>query len=75
MKHYLLLCLICFGAVLYSTKAYSSERKTLNMNTDWAFYRGEIEKGANLKLNDESWIPVVLPHVMQLEKKIGRAHV
>lgn len=69
MKHYLLLCLICFGAVLYSTKAYSSERKTLNMNTDWAFYRGEIEKGANLKLNDESWIPVVLPHVMQLEKK------
>lgn len=69
MKHFLLLCLICFGTAWMCTGATASERKVLNMNTDWAFYRGDVEKGAATDLNDASWMPVVLPHVMQLEPK------
>ena len=39
------------------------------MNTDWAFYRGDIKDGCATELADSNWIPVVLPHIMQLEKK------
>ncbi len=44
-------------------------RVTLNMNTDWCFYRGDIPNGESLSVGDSSWMPVVLPHIMQLEKK------
>lgn len=40
-----------------------------NMNTGWAFYRGDIPDGHKCDLDDSSWIPVAVPHVMQLEKK------
>lgn len=39
------------------------------MNTDWAFFRGDIENGQSLSLNDSDWIPAIVPHIMQLEKK------
>ncbi len=44
-------------------------RETLNMNTDWAFYRGDVENGQAVETDDSGWIPVSVPHVMQLETK------
>ena len=46
-----------------------SPRIQLNMNTDWAFYRGDIEGGELPELDVTDWIPATLPHIMQLEKK------
>ena len=39
------------------------------MNTDWAFYRGDVVEGSRTDLDDSGWIPVALPHFMQLEMK------
>ena len=63
-------CIILFIAFPY--RAYSvnaSSRSILNMNTDWAFYRGEVPNGENVEFADTNWIPVTIPHIMQLEKK------
>ena len=46
-----------------------SGREILNFNTDWAFHRGDHPEGASLLISDADWIPAVIPHVMQLEKK------
>ncbi len=46
-----------------------SPRIRLNMNTDWAFYRGDIKGGERPELDAENWMPATLPHIMQLEKK------
>lgn len=46
-----------------------SPRVRLNMNTDWAFYRGDIKGGERPELDAENWMPATLPHIMQLEKK------
>ena len=47
----------------------SSGREVLDMNTDWAFYRGEVAEGSQADLDDSGWMPVALPHIMQLETK------
>lgn len=63
-------CIILLIAFPY--KAYSvntSYRSTLNMNTDWAFYRGDVLDGEKVDLTDTDWIPATIPHIMQLEKK------
>lgn len=55
-----------------SGKAFAdtvSPRITLNMNTDWGFYRGDAVDGEKLDLDDTDWIPATIPHIMQLEKK------
>ena len=44
-------------------------RITLDMNTDWAFYRGDVAHGEDVGLDDSRWIPATIPHIMQLEKK------
>lgn len=44
-------------------------RVTFNMNTDWAFFRGDVPHGERVGLDDSRWMPAALPHVMQLEKK------
>lgn len=44
-------------------------RITLNMNTDWAFHRGDVPNGESIALPDSKWIATTLPHTMQLEKK------
>lgn len=44
-------------------------RQELNVNSNWAFYRGDIKQAENIDWNDSKWIPIVLPHIMQLEKK------
>lgn len=44
-------------------------RTVLNMNTDWAFYRGDVSNGQSGELDDSAWMPIALPHIMQLETK------
>lgn len=44
-------------------------RVVLNMNTGWAFHRGEVESGGQPGLDDSGWIAATIPHIMQLEKK------
>ena len=46
-----------------------SSRIVFNMNTDWAFHRGDTVDAMHIGIPDSTWIPVVLPHVMQLEQK------
>lgn len=56
--------------LVYSHFLYASNpRIAYSMNTDWAFFRGDIENGQSLSLNDSNWIPATVPHIMQLEKK------
>lgn len=66
---YYCLVSICVLFINSSCSNSSLGRETLNMNTDWAFYRGDIKDGCAMELADSNWIPVVLPHIMQLEKK------
>ena len=46
-----------------------SPRIRLNMNADWAFFRGDIKGGEHPELDVTDWMPATLPHIMQLEKK------
>ena len=68
LKHiaFYLFCLLFASNTFASDK---TSRVTLNMNTDWAFYRGDMPNGQAVNLDDSQWIPAVVPHVMQLEKK------
>ena len=62
--------MLFFQLFLYTFNTHAQEsRVTLNMNADWAFFRGEVEGGEEVAINDSSWIATTLPHVMQLEKK------
>lgn len=70
VKHFCYWLLILLSGIGFcSCNSSLSGRETLNMNTDWAFYRGDIKDGCATELADSNWIPVVLPHIMQLEKK------
>lgn len=64
-------CIVRLIALLfYSHFLYASNpRIEYSVNTDWAFFRGDIENGQSLSLNDSDWIPAIVPHIMQLEKK------
>lgn len=44
-------------------------RKVFNLNTNWAFFRGDVKGAEALKFNDEKWYAVSVPHSMRLEKK------
>lgn len=70
LKTYLsaVICTLLFS---YGCTASSDScpRTNLNMNTDWAFYRGDIQGAQEPSLDDSSWIPAVIPHIMQLEQK------
>lgn len=63
----IVLCVLCVFLPAEGKSPIS--RKVLNMNTDWAFYRGDIKAGEKVNTNDSKWMPIVLPHTMQLEKK------
>lgn len=40
-----------------------------SLNTDWCFFRGDMQGGESPGLDDSRWMPVSIPHCMQLEKK------
>lgn len=72
MKYYKSLCFILLFASLlsgYGCSSSSPVRQVLDMNTDWAFYRGDVEEGHKAELDDSGWMPAVIPHIMQLETK------
>lgn len=72
MKYYKSLCFILlFTSFLsgYGCSSSSPGRQVLDMNTDWAFYRGDVEEGHKADLDDSGWMPAVIPHIMQLETK------
>lgn len=72
MKYYKSLCFILLFASLlsgYGCSSSSPGRQVLDMNTDWAFYRGNVEEGHKTDLDDSGWMPAVIPHIMQLETK------
>lgn len=72
MKYYKSLCFILLFASLlsgYGCSSSSPGRQVLDMNTDWAFYRGDVEEGHKADLDDSGWMPAVIPHIMQLETK------
>lgn len=72
MKYYKTFRFILFIICLlsgYGCCSSSSGRQVLDMNTGWAFYRGDVEEGHKTDLNDSGWIPAVIPHIMQLETK------
>lgn len=72
MKYYKSLCFILLFASLlsgYGCSSSSPVRQVLDMNTDWAFYRGDVEEGHKADLDDSGWMPAVIPHIMQLETK------
>lgn len=62
------LLLLLWIPVCVSAKKQPS-RIQLNMNTDWAFFRGEVEGGEDPLASPSGWMPVVVPHIMQLEPK------
>lgn len=67
MNRYLF-CLIFFLVNIYGLQG-ANGRKEYSVNTNWAFFRGDIVDGQSLSLNDSNWIPTTVPHIMQLEKK------
>lgn len=44
-------------------------RKTLNFNTNWAFFRGDAKGAETVNYQDKDWTSVSIPHTMRLEKK------
>lgn len=65
------ICCIMLFCGLLAANCYAKEsRTTYQLNTDWAFFRGDVPHGEATDFNDRHWIPVVIPHIMQLEKNI-----
>lgn len=44
-------------------------RHVLNFNSDWGFYRGDLDNAQELDFDDSKFANVTLPHTMQLAKK------
>ncbi|MGN0276039.1 MAG: discoidin domain-containing protein [Hominisplanchenecus sp.] len=46
-----------------------SGRQILNFNSDWGFYRGDLEGAEAEDFDDSAFANVTIPHTMRLEKK------
>lgn len=46
-----------------------SVRSVLNLNTNWAFFRGDAKSAEAVNYQDKDWTAVTIPHTMRLEKK------
>ncbi len=60
---------IPFAQTSTSAKDQSAVRAEFNLNTNWAFYRGDVNGAAAIDFNDRNWYAVTIPHSMRLEKK------
>lgn len=65
----LIVVLLLFGFVGNAGAWKQQGRMEFNMNTDWAFFRGDVEHGEREDIDDSNWMVATLPHIMQLEKK------
>lgn len=66
---FFVITILCSQFILSASAKSSESRIILNMNTDWAFHRGDVSDGESPLFDDSQWIATPLPHVMQLEKK------
>lgn len=68
--NYILPALILWGVCssLFAMKKQSA-RTVLDMNANWAFYRGDIDQAMETNYDDSKWKAVSIPHVMRLEPK------
>lgn len=69
LKKSTLVCFLLLGFGFQSLGKKLLSRTEYHLNNNWAFYRGDFAGGERVDLDDSRWIPAVLPHVMQLEKK------
>lgn len=80
INRYLFVCSIFFWMNIlagYSQKTASSKisvsarnpRNTLNLNTNWAFFRGDLKGAETVNFQDGNWNSISIPHTMRLEKK------
>ncbi len=67
MRHFILFFI--FSLFTFNLCRGNSSREIIGMNTEWAFFRGDVKNGACVDLDVSKWIPVNLPHIMQLEAK------
>lgn len=54
--------------MLTASEVYSG-REYLNMNTHWAFHRGDLAQAETIGYDDQDWEEVSIPHVMRIERK------
>ncbi|MBO9729665.1 MAG: discoidin domain-containing protein [Chitinophaga sp.] len=47
----------------------AQSRDVLNLNTNWAFHRGDVTGAEKKTFNDKDWSGISIPHVMRIEKK------
>ena len=67
--HRLSFLLVLFAICIVSCAPSPEGRIVLDMNTGWAFLRGDTVDGQRTSLDISSWMPATVPHVMQLEKR------
>src|SRR6478736_6723087 len=57
------------GFAQKQVKHYAGARLVYSLNTNWAFYRGDIKGASAVDFNDADWYAVTIPHTMRLEQK------
>ena len=72
-------CAAAMGLTMFSTAGIPAQsvqaeeapsgREVLNFNSDWGFYRGDLENAQDPDFDDSEFASVTLPHTMQLAKK------
>ena len=50
-------------------KSNESTRKVLNLNTNWAFFRGDAKAAEAVNYQDKDWTAVSIPHTHASRKK------
>ena len=52
-----------------TVKSDENSRINLNLNSNWAFFRGDVKDAEKTDFQDKSWLGVSIPHTMRLETK------
>lgn len=58
-----------FPATVLAEDIKANNRQILNFNSDWGFYRGDLDGAEAIDYDDEAFANVTVPHTMNLEKK------
>ncbi len=61
--------LISFILCMCAMQGVFCQNNVVNLNTNWAFFRGDVKGAESVKFNDNNWYAVAIPHSMRLEKK------
>ena len=52
-----------------TTVSENNSRSNLNLNSNWAFFRGDAKDAEKTNFQDKDWVGVSIPHTMRLETK------